>query len=210
MNKIDYSKIDPILRKDPTISWAEFRAFCKKKKIYCTNWSFNARKKKLGNKKGYHYETDSETPKDFDVTSFVENYVPNSDRKKDYEKITRLLITNPDLSYSELSKKGKPPFSDANFYQLRRTIRNKLNKPVESRSDRRKSKGNKKVSSRKQTGMFVNIFEKEINGKGIGLEAKTLLEEFIEVLNQEKVANLQIVETVFPKRVLEIRSFAKI
>lgn len=212
MNKVDYSIVDPILQKNPKISWAEFKALCKRKKIKCTNWSFNARKKKLTNKKGYHCKV---SPK-IDIVSFVENYVPNSDQKKDYENVTRLIIANPNLSYSELSKKGKPPFSDANYYQLRKTVRHRLNKSVESRPERKKqftknfSKKQIKGSSRKQTGMFVNIFEKELNGKGIGIEAKTLLEEFIQVLNEEKIANLQIVETVFPKRALEIRSFAKI
>lgn len=219
MNKIDYSIVDPILQKNPEISWVEFKALCKRKKIKCTNWSFNARKKKLANKKGYHYKktlSPKASPKTIDIVSFVENYVPKSDRKKDYENVTRLIIANPNLSYSELLKKGKPPFSDASYYQLRRAVRHRLNKLVESRPKGKKqftknlSKKQIKGSSRKQAGMFVNIFEKELNGKGIGVEAKTLLEEFIQVLNEEKIANLQIVEIVFPKRVLEIRSFAKV
>lgn len=199
MNRIDYSKIDPVLKNQPDISWQEFKEIAKKKKIKCSNWCFNARKKKIKGESGYGVnKADS-----FNASSFIKNLFPKSKKRKELERIVSILIDNPDTSYSAI--KAKSNISDCYFYNLRRALKRELNSSVGPKVSNKKSK----TALKKNSGMFVNIFEKEIDGKGISSETAELLGELVEALKREKIANLEIVETVYPKRAIEIRSFAR-
>ena len=218
---IDYSKVDPILKEHPGITYKEFKKLCN---IPISSWSFNNRRRILEGKSGYRNKTpflasSVEDPQKTDPTTpvvtgkvtaseLVELYAPNSRRKKEYRKIAQFIIDDPTTTYASLKKKGLIKFSDANFYGLRRVFLDGNSSP--KRPAPKKPTVIAAPVKRRNGGMFLNIFEKHINGKSIHPETVELLGEFIDVLNKEKIGNFEMVEVISPQHVLEIRSFAKV
>jgi len=239
MAQLDYKKIDAVLKKDPDISFKEFQeksgvklspwSFHNRKRVLAGLSPYNdlrkkrkaktpkkimkkkvlKRAKKSTKRKGINRNINSNNGVTINVAQLIDEHVPTSNRKAEYQQLAKRIIKNPDVSYVSLKSKGQVNFSDANFYQLRRKIRDMLglSNVAQSPVSPRKAA----APSKKSSGVFINIFEKELNGRGaVGKEAKDLLTEVFEVLNQQKIANLQLVEVISPRKVLEIRSFAKV
>ena len=223
MAQLDYKEIDAILKEDPDIGYRAVEKECKQK---VSQWSFHNRKrilaglsaykaepvKKVAKKKGASSMVVAKNKVGINIVDLINKHVPASTRKAEYRSLAKKIISNPDISYDLLKRKGQINFSDANFYQLRRKIRTLLGLPNVSQRSSSPRKSSAKPTTRKpgKPGMYQNVFAKQINGKGLGKEAKDLLVEFIEELNTRRIMNLEIVEVLSPNRTLEVRSFAKV
>ncbi len=221
---IDYGIVDPILIENPGISFKDFRKKCK---TPISSWSFNNRRRVLQGKSAYRAnsggplaqgvkaEKTSETAS-INPVKWVNKYAPQSRRKKEYVKAVKILLDDPGASYSKLKAAGKVKFSDANWYALRRALSNTLKNggPVSVKSSAKpvvenKSKPGPKPG-KKRKGLFLNIFEKELNGKKLNPEVVSVMQEFINALNDNGLGNFQLREVISPDHVLEVRSFARV
>jgi hypothetical protein len=90
--------------------------------------------------------------------------------------------------------------SDATYYHFRRDLIRLL-----------KGVPGQQVSLRtpiKRKLLYTTLYEKEVNGS-LDPKSLNLLQEFIEVLNQERILNAELFEITHPRHIIEIRSFSK-
>jgi hypothetical protein len=197
MKNYDYSKIDPIIRANPDIKWGEFKKKCP---VKCSNWSFNARKFALRGEKGYGNNNPSvnQKPAVESVDAVVEKIRPNAVLKNDYKRVAEILLKDIETTYRVASKHIR--MSDATYYHFRRDLIRLL-----------KGVPGQQVSLRtpiKRKLLYTTLYEKEVNGS-LDPKSLNLLQEFIEVLNQERILNAELFEITHPRHIIEIRSFSK-
>jgi hypothetical protein len=222
-----YTLLDPIIKKDPKMLFSELEKKYPKIAEKISYWSFNARRNKLvGKKKGYGAKKLKKTLKktkrkyvrkvtvatDNEIVEAIEKIVPSTRRKKEYIRIGKILMDNPNTVHSHLKKTGEVKMCDANFYQFRRkfcvAMGLSLTAPSVNSGGNRASRltVGLPVPKRKAT-LYTVLYERESNG--CDTKTKDLVTEIFEALQREKIANLEMVELVHPNKVLEIRSYAK-
>jgi len=200
---IDYSKVDLIIKKNPQITWIGFQKECP---IKMSEWTFYDRKKFIIH--GVHFG-DKDTKKEvgngkITVAFIMENCAPKkSELADDYEKVARILLKNPDAIHSHLKKKNQVKMCDANFYQFRKKIKILLN----GKAVKQKQQSTSASVTRRKKGVYTLLFEKEIGEKGMSEEARIFLNEFLEELNKRKSMDLEVIEIISPRHVLEVRSY---
>jgi len=223
-----YKKLDPIFKKYPKITWAEF---CKKhpalsKKI--SNWSFGDRRKKILGQPGYGRKNiapvnvDGAKPNVTEnvIKKFIKDNHPTSKHKSDFFKIAQALLNDPKTPHSALAKvvkkngkvkknkNGTITVNDAQYYKFRAEF-NEFSGSVAVKSSVSGSdvKSSGKYATRKKNGLYRVLFEQ--SSAGIEKKSRELLNNFIEKINEEKMANLELIETSFPEQKIEVRSYAK-
>ncbi len=244
---MDYAKVylflDPIIKKNPKIIFSELEEKHPEVAKEISRWSFNARKsmlagraygskskkkaakksvvKKISKKKKRKYVRKVTVATDNEIVEAIEKIVPSTRRKKEYIKIGKILMYNPNTIYSHLKKTGKIKMCDANFYQFRRkfcamlglsltapSVNSGSNRALRSTMGLLATKQPAFVTSpKKRATIYTVLYERESNG--CDTKAKELVTEIFEALQREKIANLEMIELVHPNRVLEIRSYAK-
>lgn len=221
MVKYDYSKIDPVLRKNPDITYEEFKEKCS---VKITRWSFLARRAFIAGKPGYGQKAvkkstrkgnGGKTPKAIkknggkhkeDIDKVIDSIIPQSKLKDQYKIIALALLQDPLTTHSSMHKSKAITMSDANFYQFRRKF-------VKIMGLKPSGQGNgaaRQISQppRKKNVLYQTVYEKEL-GKNPNPRAMELLQDFVETLNNDRVMNLEIHEIIRPKHVIEIRKYSK-
>jgi len=231
MFRYDYSKIDPIIKKNPDISSSDFKKECK---VNISNWAFMARKKFIKGEPGYGRvlpkkvkatATDDSSiitlaadglvtlkgGRNVTLDELIAEMYPNGTIMDQYKVVAEALLKDPLTTHSSMINSGAITMSDSGYYGFRRKFTKIMGL---------KSKGkygiSKKVSStempikinRKKHTLFQTIFEKKV-GENFDSNSMSLLEEFVEVLNQDKIMNLEIFEIVRPCHIIEIRKFSR-
>ena len=216
-----YEKLDPVIKANPEITWAELKD--KYPEIAISNWSFNARKKKLQGLKGYGnglVRDKKKTKKGIKepiaqplsgkvsvarITKAIKTIAPRTRKFKEYLKIGKILVKNPNAVHSHLIKEKKITMCDANFYQFRKKFCDILVLPLTVSISRTVPAA--RASSKKKPGLYTVLYQREANG--FDDKARELVTEIFAVLHRERVANLEMVELVHPEKLIEIRSCSK-
>jgi len=228
-SKYDYTKIDPIIKKNPNISFTDFKKECK---VKITNWAFLARRKFIKGEPGYG-RTEVETVKaktdkpsvyslaadslitlkdgrNVTLEELIAEMYPHGKLHDQYRVVAEALLKDPLTTHNSMLNSDAITMSDSNFYGFRR----RFTKIVGL-----KPKGKHGVTSavpftgiakvnRKKSLLYQTIFDKEVNGS-FNSKEMTLLQEFIEVLNQDKAMNLEIFEITKPRHFIEVRKFSR-
>lgn len=208
-----YLKLDPIIKEHPKMNWVELNRKYPEIGRKISNWSYNARQKKVlglpcyGRKKTRkktQQKIQQKTMTDEALLKIINQIKPGSSNKKEYLRVAKILYDNPNAIHSHLIKQKLVKICDANFYQFRK----KFNEILGRKTDNAKSsvEGSKPVQ-RKKASLYSVLYEKP--AKGFDGKSKELLEDFIETINRERLANLELVEVIRPNHVLEVRSFTK-
>lgn len=206
MFKYNYSKIDPILKKNPNINWDELKK--KHPEIKISKWSLLSRKALLQGRPGYGRKNrkipklQEVREKSSNIEGIVKELCPNTSNFKDeYKRIAEILIKNPSTTYKTMKL---ITMSFSNFYDFRR----KFIKRMGLNGQRKNSDTEIITRSRKKNTLYQIIFEKEIE-KNFNPKSLELLQDFINILNQERIMNAEIFEIINPKHIIEIRSYSK-
>jgi hypothetical protein len=222
-----YVKLDPMIRKNPDVTLDEFKE--KYPKLDVSPWCFGARKKKVLKQPGYGNTgraTVTAAPvgkggkevTDAGIKKFIAELHPTSKMKPQYFKIAKVLMKNPEATHSSLAKvikkngkikknkNGIITLSDANFYQFRKDF-NVFARLGTVKSSGANGKSSAKYAPRKRNGLYRILFEQ--SSKGVDKKSKDLLNDFITKINEERVANLELIQLSYPEEKLEVRSYAK-
>ena len=199
-----YVELDPAIRENPDMGWAEFIEKFPKLSKRITNWSFCARRKRILHQPGYGNSTPikENAISDDDIKNFIDNIHPMSKCKDQYLAIAKALMENSKTTHSFLTNQKIITLSDAHYYQFRTAFNKFIGK-----THKTSSSSAPKLIPKKRSGLYRVIFEKDSNG--IDKTAKDLMNEFISKINDERMANLELVELSYPEQKLEIRSYAK-
>lgn len=218
-----YEKLDPIIKANPKITWEELKK--KHPDILISNWSFHARKKKVMGLKGYGHglvrdnkkkrayvrKQVAENPEAAGkisaamITKAIRTIAPKTQKKKEYLKLGKILVENPNAIHSHLKKAKKVTMCDANFYQFRKKFCDLLNLPLTASLSRfSKLSPRANSSAKKKPGIYTVLYQRESNG--FDENTRNLVMEIFEVLHRERIANLEMVELVHPEKLIEIRS----
>lgn len=208
--KYDYSQIDPILKKNPDISWAEFQK--KYPDIKLSNWCFLSRRALIRGEPGYGRDNGNKSikiSKNIDIDAVIDELYPMGTLKDQYKIIAETLLQDPLTTHKSMINSGAIRMSNSNFYQFRR----KFTKKIGLKTNGRHGATNNepiltRVSTRKKNILYKTIFEKEV-GKNLNPKALQLLQDFINTLNQDKIMNVEIFEIISPRHVIEVREYSK-
>lgn len=224
MATYDYSKIDPILKENPDITWNEFKN--KYPKLKMSNWSFHARKAKLqglstyGNALAKTAKAPAKTAKASaktakapakrsvsveDLQNIVDELLPQSTLKDEYVAAAQELIKDPTITHSHMRNAGIITMSDAGYYSFRRKLTKRLNGYAKSNSKVALAPVTRKKSS---NTLYKTIYEKEVT-KSLNPKSLDLLKDFVEHLNNEKLISAEVFEIISPRHVIEIRSYSR-
>ena len=226
-----YTVLDPIIKANPGMSFPEFQKANPGFKI--TYWSFNNRKnefftpqqlkkarKKLLKKVGKK-ATKKVVVKKLDkisgnhrtaqIKKAIQEIVPRTANMKEYMIVGETLVDNPNTVHSHIRKAHNLKMCDANFYLFRKKFCKLLNLNLTStffkKEDRVKKVNTVRAVSRKKASLYTVLYERD--AVGLTADAKDLITEVFGVLSEERVVNLEMVELVHPKNVIEIRSYGK-
>ena len=222
--KYDYTKIDPILKKDLDISFKEFQKKCE---IKVHKWTFLARKKFLKGESGYGrtiapkkkekkvsgktYTKGKITVKDgrnLSIREIISEIYPSATKVHELSVIAEAFIENPMTTHSSMKRAGKINISDSFFYQFRRKFTTLVGlKPNGKRGVTTKGNSGTIKSPRKKNVLYQTIFQKEI-GKNHNPKSLELLQEFIEQLNMNR-QSLELIQISSPVPMIEIREVSK-
>lgn len=219
-----YSLLDPIIKRDPKISFQELGKKHPEVANQITYWSFNARKNALfpkrGSKKTAVRKVAKKAVKKISVkksnqvvVAAIKKIIPNTKKfKEEYVVIGKTLLKKPNTTHSSMKNAKMITMCDAYFYQFRRKFCDlmglELTAPVVDSSHRkRKSPASPAVfTSRKKPQLYTVLYQTESNG--FNEAAKSLLSDFIESVNRERaMGTLEMVETISPQKALEVRSY---
>ncbi len=208
--KIDYTKVDPILKTNPRITFSEFKKECS---VDLSQWTFYDRKsflttgkhlkeRKAASTKNGTIKAASTRSSEITVAFIMANVAPKKSKLvKDYKRVAEILLKNPDAVHSQLKKEKRVKMCDANFYQFRKKIQTLLNGKT------KEPEQTPTPTPRRKTTMYTLLFEKELGEKGMNGESREFIDEFIAELNRRKAMNLEIVEIISPRHLLEVRSY---
>lgn len=213
-----YELLDPIIKKNPKIKISELREKYPEIAKRISYWSFNARISKLTGKKSYglgkrkkktgkrKYVRKAVMVADNKIVEAIEKIVPTTKRKAEYIKIGKILMDNPNAIHSHLKKTKKIKMCDANFYQFRRKFCVMMGLNITAPAVNSANLVTP-VALKRRASLYTVLYERESNG--YDAKTKDLVTEIFEALQNEKVANLEMVELVHPNKVLEVRSYSK-
>ena len=229
-SKYDYTKIDPIIKKNPNISFTDFKKECK---VKITNWAFLARRKFIKGEPGYG-RTEVETVKaktdkpsvyslaadglitlkdgrDVTLEELILEMYPKGKLHDQYKIVAKALLNDPLTTHSSMTNSGAITMTNSGYYQFRRRFTKVVGLKSKGRHGITKAASSTEMPikiNRKKNTLFQTIFEKEVE-KNFDPNSMSLLEEFIETLNQDKVMNLEIFEIIRPRHIIEVRKFSR-
>jgi len=207
--KIDYTKVDPILKDNPKISWEEFKGKCSET---MSKWTFSNRKIYLLTGKQYGDRTRKTDIISTDTTStgtvtlqhvFDKCIPPKTSMRKEYKKIAAILFKDNTLTYASFVEKKQVKMCDNSFFKLRKKIVALMNNGEKVEPEKQEVQT---ITPKRKKILYSIIFEKEI--EGMSNESRELLQQFINELNTRKNMGLEIAEVIFPIHKVEVRSYS--
>jgi len=223
-----YAILDPILKENAGITFPEFQERYPKLKI--TYGSFNRRKLRLFSnkqlkkarsgsyKKLKPVKTTTYGKMSGELTAQIKEavlaIVPKTKNMKEYMIVGQILMDDPNTVHSRIKKSHNLKMCDANYYVFRKKFCRFLGLNLTSTYSKKedKVKTGVKVKAedripRRKASLYTVLYERD--AVGLTSEAKDLVTDIFGALSQERVVNLEMVEIVHPKNIIEIRSYGK-
>jgi len=161
--RLDYDKIDSVIKENPKLSWPGIEVILKDKGIKCSQYSYFARKAKLEGRK-FDVKKQNRKKRSYQFKTTIEDainkIVPKSKMKDEYLIVAKELSKNPTASHAQLKKDLNIKMCDANFYQFRIKF-NKMAGRIKLEEDDNGSNGVNIKNFKGDSKKFLKILEKE-------------------------------------------------
>ena len=203
---VDYSKLEEFLKKNPAGTFSQFVAATGYDNV--TDVTFYAYRKKRNGGKSPSRKPGKPTgrvspKKGASRTSTVKGIIPGATygtARQDYTPLARVLEANPKATYKDFIAAGlKVTMSSVSRFKTN------PEKYLQS-SENQEAPSVPRTKTRRMKALYYTVWQSE--AKNVSPESMALLNSFIEELNSDRRAKMELIQRMNPN-ILEVREVSK-